>query len=348
MKTPSQCLNQLLNGEDLSEAEAADLMQTMASGELAPALAGGLLIALRTKGETAAEIRGFATMMRKLSIQPNLPSELVEAGPCVDIVGTGGDGSKSLNLSTGAALVTAAAGVTVIKHGNRAVSSDSGSADVLAALGLSVPLDEAQVVASLAKLNFTFLFAPSYHPAMKHIAPVRAALGVRTLFNILGPLANPAQPDFAVIGAFSVQMAELMANTLSGMAMQRAFVIHGEPGWDEATPVGPFDLFEVTPGAVTHRVVDPLNFGLPRCTADDLKGGDSAYNAARLAAVLNGNETGSHRDALVLGAALALEVTGIASDLAGGIAMANAALDQGAGKQLLIKMQQLDNLDAHG
>jgi len=348
MKTPSQCLNQLLSGEDLNEAEAADLMEAMASGELAPALAGGLLIALRTKGETAAEIRGFATKMRELSIRPDLPAELVDAGPCVDIVGTGGDGSKSLNLSTGAALVTAATGVTVIKHGNRAVSSDSGSADVLTALGLSVPLDPAQVIASLAALKFTFLFAPSYHPAMKHIAPVRAALGVRTLFNILGPLANPAQPDFSVIGAFSVEMAQLMANTLSGMAMKRAFVIHGEPGWDEATPVGPFHVFEVTPGEVSHRVVDPLDLGLPRCTADDLKGGDGAYNARRLAAVLEGSETGPHRDALVLGAALALEVTGTADDLAGGIAMADNALQQGAGKQLLGKLQQLGSSDSDG
>ncbi len=348
MKTASECLNQLLDGEDLSEAEAADLMRTMASGELAPALAGGLLIALRAKGETAAEIRGFATMMRELSIRPKLPAEIVDAGPCVDLVGTGGDGSKSLNLSTGAALVTAAAGVTVIKHGNRAVSSDSGSADVLTALGINVPLDEDQVIESLKALNFTFLFAPSYHPAMKHIAPVRGALGVRTLFNILGPLANPAQPDYAVIGAFSVEMAELMANTLKGMAIRRAFVIHGAPGWDEATPVGPFELFEVTPGRVTHRVVDPADLGLRRCTADDLKGGDSAYNAERLAAVLDGGDRGPHRDALVLGAGLALEVTGTAGDLAGGVAAANAALDRGAGRELLSKMRQLGSPDNHG
>jgi anthranilate phosphoribosyltransferase len=339
MTTATQCLNQLLAGTDLSEAQASTLMYEMASGELAEALAGGLLVALRAKGETAAEIRGFATAMRDLAIRPHLPEDIVQAGPCVDIVGTGGDGSKSLNLSTGAALLTAAAGVTVVKHGNRAVSSDSGSADVLAALGLPIPLTEKQVSASLRQLNFTFLFAPNYHPAMKHIAPVRGALGIRTLFNILGPLTNPAQPDYAVIGAFSVEMAELMAHTLSGMAMQRAFVIHGEPGWDEATPVGPFQLFDVTPNKVVHRVIDPAELGVPRCTAADLRGGDSAHNGAQLRAVLEGNDTGAHRDALTLGAGLALEVTGRCVNLAEGIAAANQALDDGAGRRLLAELK---------
>ncbi len=339
MSNASQCLNQLLAGTDLSEADAGALMHEMASGELADALAGGLLVALRAKGEIAEEIRGFANAMRELAIRPNIPEDIVNAGPCVDIVGTGGDGSKSLNLSTGAALVTAAAGVTVVKHGNRAISSDSGSADVLAALGLAIPLTEAQITTSLQQLNFTFLFAPNYHPAMKHIAPVRGALGVRTLFNILGPLTNPARPDYAVIGAFSVEMAELMAHTLSGMAMQRAFVIHGEPGWDEATPVGPFQLFDVTPNQVTHRVIDPAELGVPRCSAEDLKGGDSAHNCAQLRAVLDGSDTGPHRDALTLGAGLALEVTGRAPNLAEGIAVAQHALQDGAGRRLLADLQ---------
>ncbi len=339
MSNASQCLNQLLAGTDLGEADAGALMHEMASGELADALAGGLLVALRAKGETAEEIRGFANAMRELAIRPNIPEDIVNAGPCVDIVGTGGDGSKSLNLSTGAALVTAAAGVTVVKHGNRAISSDSGSADVLAALGLAIPLTEAQITTSLQQLNFTFLFAPNYHPAMKHIAPVRGALGVRTLFNILGPLTNPARPDYAVIGAFSVEMAELMAHTLSGMAMRRAFVIHGEPGWDEATPVGPFQLFDVASNQVAHRVIDPAELGVPRCRAEDLKGGDSAHNCAQLRAVLDGSDTGPHRDALTLGAGLALEVTGRAPNLAEGIAAAQHALQDGAGRRLLADLQ---------
>ena len=341
MTTAVQCLNALLDGDDLSQKQAAQLMHEMASGELPPALAGGLLVALRTKGETADEIRGFATAMRELAVRPGLPANLLDRRPCVDIVGTGGDGSKSLNLSTGAALVAAAAGVNVIKHGNRAVSSDSGSADVLAALGLEIPLSDELVVGSLEQLYFTFLFAPNYHPAMKHIAPVRGALGIRTLFNILGPLANPARPDFAVIGAFSVPMAELMAHTLAGMEMRRAFVIHGAPGWDEATPVGPFELFEVAQGSVSHRTVDPADCGIPRCDAEALKGGDSAYNAERLRGVLDGSESGPHRDALLLGAGLALEVCGVSDDLAGGIAAAGAALDAGAGRELLANLREL-------
>ena len=334
MTIATECLEKLLAGADLSEAEAGTLMREMAGGELADALAGGLLVALRAKGETAAEIRGFATAMRELAVRPKLPAD-VGSIPCVDIVGTGGDGSKSLNLSTGAALLTAATGVRVIKHGNRAVSSDSGSADVLAALGLNIPLSDAQVEASVRQLNFTFLFAPNYHPAMKHIAPVRGALGVRTLFNILGPLANPAQPDYAVIGAFSVAMAELMAQTLSGMNIRRAFVIHGAPGWDEATPVGPFELFDVTPDEVSRRRIDPADIGVPRCSADDLRGADSAHNSARLRAVLDGSESGPHRDALTLGTGLALEVTGYSANLSDGVAAANRALDAGAGRRLL-------------
>jgi anthranilate phosphoribosyltransferase len=330
---PTQLLEQLLAGESLEEAAAGELLRIMAGGELAPALAGGLLTALRSKGEAASEIRGFAIAMRELARRPSIPS-----GPYVDIVGTGGDGSGSLNLSTGSALLAAACGLPVVKHGNRSISSRCGSADVLAALGLPIPLDESAAERCLALLGFTFLFAPHYHPAMKHIAPVRAALGVRTVFNILGPLANPAAPPFHVIGAFSDQVAALMAETLAGMPLERAFVVHGTSGWDEATPAGPFVCYDVRPGSVERSVRDPRNYGLATCSLDDLRGADAAVNAARLKSALTGGDTSGHRDALALGAALALEVTGQAADARSGIARARAAIDDGSAGRLLDRL----------
>lgn len=324
-------LERLLAKEDLDEAEAAETLKAMAEGSVDPAVAGGLLIALRCKGETAAEIRGFATAMRELARRPAIPA----GGPYVDIVGTGGDSSGSLNLSTGAALLAAANGLKVVKHGNRSISSRCGSADVLAALGLPIPLDEREAATCLNALGFTFLFAPHYHPAMKNIGPVRAALGVRTVFNILGPLANPATPPFHVIGAYSEKMAELMAETLAGMDSERSFVIHGAPGWDEATPVGPFLCFDVRPGKVERSVRDPKDAGLARCTAEDLLGGEAEFNAERLRGALAGEDTPAHRDALVLGAALALEVTGTAPDLRSAVEAARAAIDDGRAAALV-------------
>jgi anthranilate phosphoribosyltransferase len=320
----------LLEGEDLQESASHALLHRMASGELEPALAGGILTALRIKGETAAEIRGFALAMRELARQPTLPP-----GDYVDVVGTGGDGSGSLNLSTGSALLAAACGLPVVKHGNRSISSKSGSADVLAALGLPMPLDEEQCGHCLEKVGFTFLFAPHFHPAMRHIAPVRAALGVRTVFNVLGPLTNPAEPPFNVIGAYSEEVADLMADTLAGMPIERAFVVHGAQGWDEATPIGPFVCHDVRPGQNVHGKRDPRDYGIERCRADDLLGSDPASNCARLREALHGRDTQAHRDALVLGAALALEVSGHASDLGQGVTIARAALNDGAAAQLL-------------
>jgi anthranilate phosphoribosyltransferase len=325
-----QLLERILSGEHLDEATAGELLRTLARGELAPALAGALLVALRAKGETADEIRGFARAMRELALRPAIP-----AGPYVDIVGTGGDGSGSLNLSTGASLLAAACGLAVVKHGNRSVSSKSGSADVLAALGLPIPLDEAAAGACLARCSFTFLFAPHYHAATKSIGPVRQALGVRTVFNILGPLANPAAPPVHVIGAFSDAMAASMAATLAGLPLTRAFVVHGAAGWDEATPVGPFVLYDVRPGSVERTVRDPLDAGIERCSLDDLRGGDAAHNAARLREALANRDTAAHRDALALNAALALEVTGTEPDARSGVARARAALADGAGARLL-------------
>jgi anthranilate phosphoribosyltransferase len=327
-------LQRLLAHEDLGEAEAGQLLRDLASEQVPAALAGGLLIALRHKGEVAAELRGFATAMRALAKRP----QLTRYPALVDIVGTGGDGSHSLNLSTGSALLAAACGLKIVKHGNRSVSSRSGSADLLTQLGLPIPLDEAATGRCLDELGFTFLFAPYYHPAMKAIAPVRAALGVRTVFNVLGPLTNPAAPSFLVVGAFSEPMAALMAETLAGMDIERAFVVHGAAGWDEPTPIGPFVCFDVRPERVERTVRDPADVGLARCRAEDLRGGEAAENAARLSAALRGEDQRAHRDALVLGAALALEVSGAEADLAQAVARAAAVLESGEPTRLLERL----------
>jgi anthranilate phosphoribosyltransferase len=333
-------LDRLLDGEDLSETEAGQLLSALTDADLAPAMAGAVLAALRAKGVTAAELRGFARRMRALARRPELPP-LPDA---VDIVGTGGDRSGSLNLSTGAALLAAACGLPVFKHGNRSISSRAGSADVLQALGLPLPLDEAAAGRCFAALGFTFLFAPYYHAATKSIAQVRAALGVRTVFNILGPLSNPAAPPFLVIGAFDLVTAELMAQALCGTEVKRAFVIHGAEGWDEPTPVGAFTLFDVGPAGVRREQRAPADYGLPRCEPSALAGADAAHNALQLRRVFAGGRregrSDAHRDALLLGAALALEVSGRESAPRAALARAAQAIDSGAARELLARLER--------
>ncbi len=321
----------LLERKNLAEDAAYALMHALTDPEMAPAVAGALLAALQIKGVTADEVRGFARAMRSLARRP----QIAEGTPIADVVGTGGDGSHSLNLSTGAALLASAAGVRIVKHGNRSVSSRSGSADVLEALGLPLPLDAASAGLCLERTGFTFLFAPHYHPAMKAIAPVRAALGVRTIFNLLGPLANPAQAPYAVIGAWNFEVAKLMADTLAAMDIRRMFVVHGDGGWDEPTPASPFTIFDVRPGSVKQGKRSAADFGLPACAEAELKGGDAAHNAGRLRAVLRGEEHGAHRDALVMGAALVAEVTGLVPDAGEGARLAAAAIDDGRSARLL-------------
>jgi len=327
----SALLDKLLNGESFSERQAWELMHKLADGELPAALAGALLAGLRAKGETADEIRGFATAMRELAVHPNIP----DGAPTVDTVGTGGDGSGSLNLSTGTALLAAACGSRVVKHGNRSVSSRSGSADMLESLGMPLPLHEQQAVDCLLATSFTFLFAPAYHPAMKAVVPIRGALSVRTVFNILGPLTNPAAPPFQLIGAYSKDAAKLMADTLAGMPLERAFVVHGEPGWDEATPVGEFCLYDVRPGEVVESRRSPEDYGLRRCEPQDLQGGDAQHNASELVRVFSGDDQGAHRDALMMGTSLVLEVQGKAKDAKDGVAQAAAAIDDGRAEAFL-------------
>jgi anthranilate phosphoribosyltransferase len=324
-------LEKLMNRENLAEEEAAALLDALTDATPDPHLASALLVALRSKGETAAEVRGFARAMRARARRPQIPP----GSPIVDVVGTGGDASGSLNISTGVALLSAACGLRVVKHGNRSVSSKSGSADTLEALGLKLPLDEERAGACLAATGFTFLFAPHYHPATKAIAQVRAALGIRTVFNMLGPLTNPAAPPFSLVGAFSLPAAELMANAFLGLPIERVMVIHGEPGWDEATPVGPFHLFDVGSGKVTHSIRDASLYGIAACEPAHLAGGDAHYNAGRLRAVLEGREHGPHRDAIVLGAALVLELVGSESEPGAAARAAAHAIDDGRAAQQL-------------
>jgi anthranilate phosphoribosyltransferase len=338
MQTPRATLEHLLEGRDLSEAQAAGLLGhlTGAGGaDLSPAMAAALLVALRCKGVTAAEVRGFAGAMRALARRPGLPPAL----DAIDIVGTGGDASGSLNLSTGAALLTAACGLPVVKHGNRSISSRSGSADLIEQLGFKLPLDEARAAECFAATGFTFLFAPYFHPAMKSVAPIRTALGVRTVFNLLGPLTNPASPRFYLIGAFDAAAAELMAHTLAGMDVERAWVIHGAAGWDEATPIGPFLAFDVARGDIRRQLIDPRDLGLPPCLAADLKGGDAAANLAALREVFAGRDRGAHRAALVLQCGLALSIAGRAGTIAAGMAAASAVLDGGQALQWLRRLE---------
>ena len=335
MNTPRLTLEHLLQGRDLSEAQAAALLRTLTAPDLPPAMAGALLAALRTKGVIADEVRGFAGAMRELALKPKLPAAL----DAIDIVGTGGDGSGSLNLSTGAALLTAACGLPIVKHGNRSISSRSGSADLIEALGFTLPLDEARAAECFAATGFTFLFAPYFHPAMKALAPIRAALGVRTVFNLLGPLTNPAAPRFLLVGAYDAATAELMAGTLAGMQVERGWVVHGAGGWDEATPIGPFVAFDVRAQHVSRREINPEEFGIARCSAGDLAGGDATANLAALIEVFEGRDRGPHRDTLALQCGLALLIAGRAESIAGGIAVARAAIDSGKAQAWLRRLR---------
>lgn len=318
----------ILSGGSLDESEAHRLLEYLTDDELDPAVAAAALAGMRTRGETAEELRAFATGLQEIAVAPDIE----DVSRAVDVVGTGGDSSGSLNLSTGAALLAAAAGTEVIKHGNRSVSSKSGSFDVLAALGLDVPWDPARSGEVFEKTGFTYLFAPMFHPSMKAIASVRQALGTRTIFNLVGPLANPARAPFLVVGAFSPEAAEMMAETLSGMDITRAFVVHGEPGWDEPTPVGPYLLFDVGPGEVDGGTEDPADFGFDRCDPSDLLGAGPEHNARAITDVFSG-QPGPHRDALILGASLAMRVRGASPDQA--VATAISALDDGAAMALL-------------
>jgi anthranilate phosphoribosyltransferase len=317
-------LAQLLDGNDLSRDEARRVMDTIMSGDATPAQIGGFLVALRLKGETADEIAGCAEAMRAhvLPVHPTRED-------LVDTAGTGGDGGKTFNISTAAALVAAAAGAGVAKHGNRSVSSQAGSADVLESLGFELDLPPERIARSIDELGFGFMFAPTHHPSMKHAAPVRRELAARTVFNVLGPLTNPAGARAQIVGVYSPLLVPVIADVLARLGARRAFVVHGAGGIDELSPAGPNLVHEVVDGAVHGREIDPLDLGVPRCDPDELRGGTPDENAAAIRAVFAGAD-GGRRQAILLNAAGAIAAGGHAEDLREGLELARDALDSGA------------------
>ncbi len=316
-------LERLLDGHELSRAEARSAMGAIMGGEATPAQISAFLVALRMKGETADEIAGCAEAMREhvLAVHP-------ARDDLVDTAGTGGDGAATLNISTAAALVAAAAGAAVAKHGNRAVSSASGSADVLEALGFELELPPERIARSIDELGFGFLFAPAHHPGFKHAAPVRRELATRTVFNVLGPLTNPAGARAQIVGVYAPGLVRTIAEVLVRLGARRAFVVHGAGGIDELSPTGANLVCEVVDGSVHDRIVDPLDLGIPRCELADLRGGAPRENAEMLRAVLSG-APGPRRDAILLNAAGAIAAAGHAADLREGLLLAAEAVDSG-------------------
>ena len=319
-----EALARLLDGHDLSREQARSVMNEVMGGEATPAQIGGLLVALRLKGETVDEIAGCAEAMRAhvLAVRP-------ARDDLVDTAGTGGDGASTINISTAAALVAAAAGAGVAKHGNRAVSSASGSADVLEALGFRLELPPARIERSIDELGFGFLFAPTHHPAMRHAAPVRRELAARTVFNVLGPLTNPAGARAQVVGVYAPSLVRTIAEVLAQLGARRAFVVHGAGGIDELSPAGPNLVCEVREGAVHEREIDPVELGVPRCDPGELRGGSPEENAAAIRAVFAG-ENGGRRSAILLNAAGAIAAAGHARDLREGLDLAHDAVESGA------------------
>ena len=335
-----KALAELLEGRDLSRSQARDVMNAVMAGEATPAQIAGFLVALRLKGETADEIAGCAEAMRAhvLGVRP-------ERDDLVDTAGTGGDGAGTFNISTAAALVAAAAGAGVAKHGNRAVSSASGSADVLEALGFELELEPARIARSIDTLGFGFLFAPSHHPAMRHAAPVRKELAARTVFNVLGPLTNPAGARAQVVGVYAPKLVATIADVLARLGARRAFVVHGAGGIDELSPAGPNLVDEVVDGRVRRREIDPLDFGVARCRPEELLGGSPAENAAVIVDVFDGMR-GPKREAVLLNAAGAIAAGGHADDLREGYRLAAEAVDSGAAGERLQALRAFSRAEA--
>ncbi len=329
-------LGKLATGEPLGEDEAYAAFGVMMSGDATPAQTGAFLMGLRVRGETVAEITGAARAMREKALALAAPPDVI------DTCGTGGDGRGTCNISTAAALVVAACGVPVAKHGNRAMSSPSGSADVLRALGVDIDADMALIGESLATAGIGFLMAPRHHGAMRHVAGARVELGTRTIFNILGPLSNPAGARRQLIGVFDERWLEPIAAVLGNLGSERVWVVHGADGMDELTTTGPSFVAELKDGAVSRFEVVPEDAGLARTDPAALAGGDPSHNAAALRRVLAG-APGAYRDIVLLNAAAALVVAGKAQDLAGGAALAGAAIDGGAARQVLERLVAITN-----
>lgn len=323
-------LERLLRGESLDLPTARAVLEHILAGHVPPAQIAALAVALRAKGETADELAGFAAAMRAAAIRVDAPADR----PVLDTCGTGGDGSGTFNISTVVAFVVAGAGVTVAKHGNRSISSRSGSADVLEALGLRIDLSPAQMSESLAETGFAFLFAPALHPALKTVQPVRRELKIRTIFNLLGPLANPAGAPFQLIGAPSREAAAKMAQALETLGTRHAYLVHGDDGLDEVSISGPTHAYEVTPHGLRYERLTPDRFGLPTHPLEALRGGDATENAALARRILEGAPinalTAAPRDIVLANAATALVAAELASDFRDGVHRAAQSIDSGA------------------
>ena len=330
-------ISRLLDGHDLSRDGARAVMGEIMAGDATPAQIGGFLTALRAKGETADEIAGCAKAMRELVLVVR-PAR----ADLVDVVGTGGDGGRTFNISTAAALVAAAAGGAVAKHGNRAVSSASGSADVLEALGFVLEQEPERIARSIDELGFGFMFAPAHHPAMRHAAAVRRELGTRTIFNVLGPLTNPAGARAGIFGVFSPELVRTFAEALAQLDSPRAFVVHGAYGIDELSPAGPNVVCKIVAGNVHDRVIDPWELGIEPCDPAELTGGSPAENAATIHAIFAG-ATGGKRDAVLLNAAGAIAAGGHAENLREGLAIARETVASGAAAARLEELRQFSN-----
>jgi len=308
----------------------------MMSGEATPSQMGGILMALRVRGETVDEITGAVAAMRAKMLRVKAPAD------AVDIVGTGGDGSGSVNVSTCASFIVAGAGVPVAKHGNRALSSKSGAADVLAALGIKIDLTPDQVARCVNDTGIGFMFAPAHHPAMKNVGPTRVELATRTIFNLLGPLSNPAGVKRQMVGVFSRQWVQPLAQVLKNLGAESIWVVHGSDGLDEITLTGPTFVTALEGGTIRSFEVTPEDGGLPRANGDALKGGDAAANAVSLRGVLEG-KPGAFRDVALLNAAAALVVAGRAKDLKEGVAIGTKSLDSGAAADRLLRLIAVSN-----
>ena len=323
-------------GTPLTREEAAQGFDRMMSGAATPSQMGGFLMALRVRGETVDEITGAVTVMREKMLRVTAPPD------AIDVVGTGGDASGSFNISTCAAFIVAGAGVPVAKHGNRALSSRSGAADVLGALGVAIELAPEGVARCIRDAGIGFMFAPAHHPAMKNVGPTRVELGTRTIFNLLGPLSNPAGVRRQMVGVFSRQWIEPLAQVLRNLGSEQAWVVHGSDGLDEITTAGPTHVAALEHGTVRTFTITPEDVGLSRVKPEALRGGDAEANAEALKAVLEGIKS-PYRDVAVLNAAAALVVAAKAKDIAHGVAIAQHSIDSGAAEGSLGRLIKVSN-----
>ena len=324
---------QVTRGNDLSQEQAAEAMEEMMTGVASPAQIAAFLTALHLKGETEAEIAGMAEVMREKA------THVFHDGPVLDTCGTGGDASGTFNISTTTAFVAAGAGAIVAKHGNRAASSACGSADVLEALGVNIELDAGGVERCLDQAGIGFMFAPKFHPAMRYAGPVRREIGIRTAFNMLGPLTNPARARYQVLGVADVRLAEKLARALSRLDTIHALVVHGDGRLDELALSGPNVVFEVRSGTVKQLPdISAVELGLETAPKEALLGGDAAENAALLRAILDGQEHGPKRDVVLLNSAAALVAADKAGDIREGLELARKSLDSGAARERLERM----------